>query len=208
MNERAYSALTCGEAKSFWIIYNSSTTNLPCGSALLAWDRLKAKIKPKTGAMLTQLKCEFTTSKLQKGGSPDEWVEKLETIRTTIEQIMVKCHIDNDNMMLHIINNIPNNYNIIVNRITMELSNKTLTLDFPVEDLQEKFERMKDKKEHKGETSFYAKQNKTRCYLCGKIGHKKKNCNENEDNKDKRPKGWKKNYQPGNKNENKNKNRK
>ena len=65
---------------------------------------------------------------------------------------------------------------------------------------------MKAKKDHKGETSFYTKQIKTRCTLCGKIGHKKENCWENNENKDKRPKGWIKNYQPGNKHENKNKN--
>jgi hypothetical protein len=72
-NERAYSGLflTCGEAKSFRIIYNSKTINLPSGSALLAWERLKAKFEPKTGATLTQLKREFTTSKLQKGESPE-----------------------------------------------------------------------------------------------------------------------------------------
>jgi hypothetical protein len=74
-------------------------------------------------------------SKLQKGEAPDKWVEKLETIRNTIEQIMGKEHIDDDDMMLHIINNIPNNYDIIVDRVTRELSNKTLTLDSLVEDL-------------------------------------------------------------------------
>jgi hypothetical protein len=83
---------------------------------------------------------------LQKGESPDEWVEKLETIRTTIEQIMGKLHIDNDNMMLHIIDNIPKNYDIIVDRVTRELSNKTLTIESLLEDLKEKFERMKAKK--------------------------------------------------------------
>ena len=209
-NEKAYSALTltCGEPKSFRIIYNSKTSNLPSGSASLAWERLKAKFEPKTGATLTQLKREFTNSKLQKGESPDEWVEKLETIRTTIEQIMGKPHIDDDDMMLHIINNIPEDYDIIVDRVTRELSNKTLTLDSLLEDLQEKFERIKTKKGYKGETSFYAKQIKTRCHSCGKIGHKKENCWENEDNKDKRPRGWKKNYTSNYKNEKNEKNEK
>jgi galactitol-specific phosphotransferase system IIB component len=62
-------------------------------------------------------------------------VAKMETLRMTIEQIMDKQHIDDDNMMLHIINNKPNNYDIIVDRVTRELSNKTLTLDSLVEDL-------------------------------------------------------------------------
>ena len=86
-----------------------------------------------------------------------------------IEQIMGKPHIDDDDMMLHIINNIPEEYDIIVDRVTRELSNKTLTLDSLVEDLQEKFKRLKTKKGYKGETSFYAKQIKTRCHFCGKI---------------------------------------
>jgi gag-polypeptide of LTR copia-type len=77
--------LTCGETKLFRIIYNSKTSNLPIGSASLAWERLKAKFKPKTGATLTQLKSEFTNSKLQMGESPDELVERLETSRTTVQ---------------------------------------------------------------------------------------------------------------------------
>ena len=57
-NEKAYSALTltCSEAKSFRIIYNSKTIELPSGSASLAWTRLKARFEPQTGATLTQLK--------------------------------------------------------------------------------------------------------------------------------------------------------
>jgi hypothetical protein len=65
-NERADCALTltCGEPKSFRIICNSKTSNLPSGSASLAWERLKTRFKPKTGATLTQFKHEFTNSKL------------------------------------------------------------------------------------------------------------------------------------------------
>ena len=81
-NKRLYSALTlaCTKPKAFRIIYNSKTSELPSGSASLAWDRLKARFEPKTGATLTQLKREFTSSKLQRGESPDEWIERLETI--------------------------------------------------------------------------------------------------------------------------------
>ena len=95
-NDRAYSALTltCSEPKSFRIIYNAKTMELPSGSASLAWARLKTRFKPQTGATLTQLKREFTQSKLQKGESPEEWIEKLETIQNTIEQILGKSHIN------------------------------------------------------------------------------------------------------------------
>ena len=81
-NEKAYSALTltCSEPKSFRIIYNAKTNELPSGSASLAWTRLKSRFKPQTGATLTQLKREFTQSKLQRGESPEEWIKKLEMI--------------------------------------------------------------------------------------------------------------------------------
>ena len=43
-NERAYSALTltCSETKSFRIVYNAKTKELPSRSAALAWEKLKA----------------------------------------------------------------------------------------------------------------------------------------------------------------------
>jgi predicted RNA-binding Zn-ribbon protein involved in translation (DUF1610 family) len=71
------------------------------------------------------------------------------------------------------------------------LSNKTLTFESFQEDLQEKFERMKSKKNRKGETAFHTKQVKTRCPNCGKIGHKKESCWELEANKVQRPRNWK-----------------
>ena len=67
------------------------------------------------GATLTQLKREFTQSKLQKGESPDEWIERLKSIRNTIKQILGKPHIDNTDMMLHIINNLPDEYDVVIN---------------------------------------------------------------------------------------------
>ena len=49
-NEKAYSALTltCSEPKSFRIIYNAKTPELPSGNASLAWARLKARFEPQT----------------------------------------------------------------------------------------------------------------------------------------------------------------
>ena len=78
---------------------------------------------------MTQLKREFTQSKLEKGESPDEWIEKLESIRNTIEQILGKPHIDDTDMMLHIINNLLDEYEVIIDQVTKELSNKTLSFE-------------------------------------------------------------------------------
>jgi gag-polypeptide of LTR copia-type len=136
-NDIAYCALTltCSEEKAFRTVYNSKTKELPSGSVSLAWSKWKTRFEPQTGATLTQLKREFTSSKLQKGESPDDWIEKLESIWTTIEQILGKPHIDDTDMMLHILNNLPEEYETVVDPVTKELSNKALTL----ESLQEFF---------------------------------------------------------------------
>jgi gag-polypeptide of LTR copia-type len=150
----------------FRIIYDSKTIELLSGSASLAWTRLKARFEPQTGATLTQLKQEFTSSKLQKGESPDEWIEKLESIRNTIEQILGKQHIDNTDMMLHILNNLPEEYETIADQVTKELSNKTLTLESLQEDLQESLGMMATQKEEEEaaetEVSFVAMHESTK----------------------------------------------
>ena len=79
----------------------------------------------------------------------------MEFIRNIIEQILEKQHINDTDTMLHIINNLPNEYEVIVDWVTKELSNKTLTLESLQEDLQEKYERMKTKKGGSKEIAFY-----------------------------------------------------
>jgi flagellar biosynthesis chaperone FliJ len=65
-----------------------------------------------------------------------------------------KKHFDNTDMMLHILNNLPEEYETIIDQVTKELSNKTLTLESCQEDLQEKYERMKSKKSGKEKQLF------------------------------------------------------
>jgi gag-polypeptide of LTR copia-type len=74
-------------------------------------DKVESKIQASNrGNVDTQLKQEFISSKLQKGESPDEWIEKLKSIRNTVEQILEKQHIDDTDMMWHILNNLPEKY--------------------------------------------------------------------------------------------------
>jgi hypothetical protein len=63
-NEHAYCALTftCSETKSFRIVYNAKTIELPSRAASLAWERLKAWFELSSRATLTQLKQEFNES--------------------------------------------------------------------------------------------------------------------------------------------------
>jgi hypothetical protein len=190
-NERAYSALTlaCSETKSFRIVYNAKTKDLPSGNAALAWEKLKTRFEPTSGAVLTQLLQEFRTSQLQKGESPDDWFERLDSIRSRIEQISPSERISDQSMMLHIVGNLPDEYDNIIDRVVKELNSSTLSIDTLQEDLQLKFERMKIRKGDKGEQALFAKQFKGKCQLCGRVGHKRADCWESEANKSKKVNG-------------------
>jgi gag-polypeptide of LTR copia-type len=172
-------------------VFNAKTKNLPSGDASLAWEKLKTRFEPTSGAALTQLTQEFHSSRLQKGESPDDWIERLESVRSRIEQILAAERISNQNLMLHIMGHLLEEYDNIVDRAGKELNNRTLTIDTLQEDLQLKYERMKTKKGYKGEQALFAKQFKGKCALCGKIGHKKENCWESKSNKSKKLKGYK-----------------
>jgi hypothetical protein len=188
-NERAYSALTlaCTDAKSFRIVYNAKTKALPSGDAALAWEKLRAKFEPTSGAVLTQLVQEFRSSYLKKGESPDDWIERLDSLRNRIEQISKEEAISDQNLMLHIVSHLPNEYENIIDRAVKDLNDRVLSIDTLQEDLQLKYERLRIKKHEKVEHALYAKQFKGKCQLCGKIGHKRADCWEAEENKSKRP---------------------
>ena len=82
-NEHAYRALllTCLENKFFWIVFNAKTKKLPSYSASLAGEKLKIKFE---SIQRTQ---EFMKSQVQKGESPDDWIEHIFSISSRIEQI-------------------------------------------------------------------------------------------------------------------------
>ena len=86
--------------------------------------------------------------------------------------------------MLHIINNFPKEYEVIIDQGTKELSNEALTLQSLQEDLQEKYDRMKTKKG--GSREIQTNDNKV--LFMWQNESQKEDCWELEANKDKRPK--------------------
>ena len=127
---------------------------------------------------------------LQKGESPDDWIEHLDSIRSRIEQISRLDCISDHNLMLHILSHLLEKYENIVDQAVKELTKKTLSLDTLQEDLQLKFKRLTLKKGKNKEHALSAKQVKGKCTNCGKQGRKKADCWELEANKSKRPKNW------------------
>jgi hypothetical protein len=133
--------LSCQEDIVFGIVDGAVSTGFEDGDARLAWTRLCEKFEPKTGATKVQLKKEFNSCKLQSvDEDPDEWITKLEHIKSRLAAL--KVTIENEDLMLHILNNLSSEYDNTVEICEEELTVGTLTLDKLKERLRAKFVRI------------------------------------------------------------------
>ena len=181
-NENAYNdlLLACMDDVSFGIVDCSMTDKLPDGDAAKAWAGLVAKFEPDTGSSKVELKHEFAESKLEnKYDDPDEWITSLERIVQKLQRM--KSSMDEEDLLIHILNNLPEAYESIIESSEKELSKGTLTLSNLKIDLRSKYKRIKKRDEEgmRTETSFIA-QFKGRCHSCGKYGHKREDCSDKD----------------------------
>ena len=132
-----------------------------------------------------------------KNEDPDIWITNLECLW----QRIAECGktIDDNELIMHILYNLPSVYNNINDQYMKELDNKK---DIQLEDLHadlrwkydqgniEKTEDDNDEKIIKAEKALktgFKKQFKGKCRVYVKIGHKGADCWTLEENKDKRP---------------------
>ena len=130
-NNKVYSdlLLACQEDVTFGIIEESTTEAFPDGDARLAWKRLNEKFEPKTGASKVQLKSEFQKMKLvDPDEDPDIWINTLELMRRKLKNLNVE--INDEDLMLHILNNIPTkDYKTTIEICEEEITRSTLKLE-------------------------------------------------------------------------------
>ena len=131
---------------------------------------------------------------------PDDWISSMEGTITEIELIDAKMDISDQDFLLHILNNLPKEYDVVLDGLESQLDetgDKALTLVMVCEKLSERYARIKKKvdyddnagREHK--RALFAKdwhppQFKGTCHKCGKYGHKGADCR--DDGKSKFPK--------------------
>lgn len=192
LNEMAYSdlLLSCSDELSFSIVDSSQYDDSGTGNSRIAWQRLHARFEPKTGASKVQLKALFTKCQLKSVDTdPEEWIVELETIQRKLGTM--KSIISEDDMLVHILNNMPPEYEGIVETSEERLNDGTLTLESLRLVLRTKYLRMQRYNKSQGddhEVGLYAKQFKGKCRVCGKVGHKGDDCWTLDTNKDKKPK--------------------
>eukprot|EP00956_Cyclotella_meneghiniana_P039716 scaffold177807_cov69-Cyclotella_meneghiniana.AAC.1 len=212
-NERAYEDLLLsidGESKqgrvAFNLVENAVTPDNPEGNCKIAWDRLINKYAPKTAPSYIQLKKEFANSKLKSAEhNPDDWITDLEFYRTQMNNVKIqgKTDMSDIDLIIHILSNLPEEYEVVVSKMEEKLKETpcTLTLEDVRNDLNSRFKRILKHEEEttndKGlsartieqlaeldETALAAfiKQFKGLCNRCGKYGHKGVDCKHSQNN--------------------------
>ena len=100
------------------------------------------KYEPNTGANLVHLKREFTTSKLDSAAEdPEVWISKLEKLRSKIDQLGSK--ITDDDLLIHILNNLPVEYETVVENSEKQMGKGLIDLEELKVDLRAKYNRLK-----------------------------------------------------------------
>ena len=191
LNELAYEDLILsidGSSDSgrvaFQIVRNCKTDELKEGDSSLAWKKLSDKFEPKIAPNRLKLKNEFYTSKLKGKDNPDTWIASLEDIRFRLEALGSK--ISEEDLMEHVLNNLPKDYEISVSKLEDRLGdpNSPLTIEQIQQELNLRYERLYGSKKSSKyrddtdneETALFAGGFKGQCNNCGKRGHKAINC--------------------------------
>ena len=169
---------------AFHLVDNCVTKDQPHGNSRLAWERLVNEFLPKTAPSYIKLKKEFANSDL--GGvdnRPDEWMTNLESMRSQMNAINInnKTNMSEVDLIIHILSNLPEEYEVAIAELEKELQDTSKTLD--IEEvrrvLNSRYERIKKNKEINLEEKAYAafiKQFKGTCRKCGEYGHKAQDC--------------------------------
>ena len=189
---------------AFQIVKACKTTELADGDAAMAWKRLRAKYAPRTAPSLLEMRMQFQNSRLDDPDQdPDEWISNLEATRARLRDM--NADITEKDLLIHVLNNLPKEYEIQVSKLEDRIgaTTNTLTLEEVRSELNLRYARLQ-KRAQEETTSDQAlstyKQYKGRCTNCGKLGHKASVCrskssknmttgtNTNEENKTKNKK--------------------
>ena len=185
--------LSCQDDITFGIVDESISSDFPEGDARLAWKNLQDRFEPSTGAAKVQLKQEFHQLKLGSvDEDPDIWITELELKRRRLKNLGTT--IEDDDLILHILNHLPKEYETVVELCEEDLSRGNINLGTVKERIRARFNRLqKASADSEGAIALMMKsQFKGACTVCGKIGHKGPDCFTLERNKAKKEEYFKK----------------
>jgi hypothetical protein len=150
---------------SFALVDEARTDDYPGGDLAKAWKGLMDLFEPSTAATKVTLKKQFYTNKLTDiGRDPDEWVTELELLRQRLKTLGVQ--VDDEDLVIHILNNLPSEYDSLVEAIEEDLNKGAadeVTVKRVRERIRARFRRMKQRQSESSgqdEIALFAKSNK------------------------------------------------
>jgi hypothetical protein len=171
--------LACQVEISFGAVEEAQKEDLPDGDAALAWKNLLAIYQPDTVSNKFQLLREFTSNVLTDvSKNPDAWIDELANTRKRLNRLgIVKGEED---MILHILEGLPKEYDALITVASNELDNSTnpMTLDSLRRIIRSHYQRLQknDKNNNNEEALTTYQPFKGRCRNCGKFGHHSDKC--------------------------------
>jgi transposase InsO family protein len=174
--------LSCESPVAHRLVKMSVSEELPNGDLSLAWKRLEGKYQPKTKTSLVKLKKQYEMARLDNvSEDPEEWITELEDIQAKIAEINPTAAESDENLMIHILANLPTEYDTTVEHLERQID-QGLTLEGLRTELRNKYSKIiaraadesRDEKlllTGNGHGKF-----KGKCNNCGKTGHKAANC--------------------------------
>jgi hypothetical protein len=123
LNELAYAELMtgCQDYRCFGIIDGARTTMFPEGDAKLAWKLLNERFEPKNSSTLVTIKREFNLCCLKMNEDPEDWIQKLLMMNRRLEGM--GYGVTEMEMVVHVLNNLPKEYESVVEGIEADLDN-------------------------------------------------------------------------------------
>ena len=170
---------------AFNIVDKEVTTDIPYGDSQKAWIDLGNNYNSKNSTAIVQLSNQFINSKLSNmTDDPEEWIVEIKILQARLDQMGYQ--ISEKHLLIHILYNVPEKYESVVEADKKFLMDTTNMLD--VETLKThlhnkwvKFglrSRTYDDNVN-SKTLIRERQFKGRCYICGKFGHKVADCKRN-----------------------------
>ena len=154
-----------------------------------------ARYESQTSASKVKIMGQLHASRLTKRNKdPEVWISELEMLRSRLSEMGTT--IDDEFLILHILNNLPSDYDNVVENLEERVDSTTnpLGIEDVRQKLSEKFEKMRLRKKLKEDTddedeqALFTTKLKGRCNKCGKFGHKAKDCRSNMDRKEQQEK--------------------
>ena len=99
------------------------------------------KYTPTTAPSYIKLKRDFANSKLETSGKdPDEWITKLESLKTEMNKVKIPGKLDMSevDLLIHIMASLPDDYEVAVSALEDKLMDKNLVGEPTLETVREK----------------------------------------------------------------------